>query len=61
LKAREEDLTAILEQRKILTSIDSDQLRSGNNNEGNFNLKEGKHIALGIDHPNPDWIWKDPW
>lgn len=61
LQAQAEALTAILEQRKILTSIDSDQLRWGNNNEGNFNLKDAKCIAIGLDIPNLDWVWKDLW
>lgn len=59
LKAHAEALTTILEQRNILTLVDSNQLRWGKNNEGNFNLKEAKCIALGVDHPNPDWVWKD--
>ena len=61
LKAHEEALIAILEQRKILISAGSDQLRWGNNNEGTFNLKEAKHIALGLDFTNPDGLWKDLW
>lgn len=59
LKSRAEALTAILEQRKILISTSPDQLRWGKNNEGNFNLKEAKQIALGLDFPNHDKVWKD--
>eukprot|EP00253_Pinus_taeda_P003217 PITA_03217 len=58
LKAHAEALTTILEQRKILTLADSNQLRWGKSNEGNFNLKEAKLIALGLDFPNPDWTNK---
>eukprot|EP00253_Pinus_taeda_P018657 PITA_18657 len=61
LKAHEEALTTILEQRKILVSADSDQLRWGNNSKGTFNLKEEKCTALGLDFTNPDWVWKDLW
>eukprot|EP00253_Pinus_taeda_P002127 PITA_02127 len=31
------------------------------NKAGNFNLKEAKRIALGLDFPNPDKLWKDLW
>eukprot|EP00253_Pinus_taeda_P033643 PITA_33643 len=59
LKAQAEALAVSLEQRKILTSTSSDQLRWGSNSEGNFNLKEAKIIAIGLDFPNPDKMWKD--
>lgn len=61
LKAQAEALATILELRKILISTSSDQLRWGTNNEGNFNLKEAKKIALGLEFPNPDMVWKDLW
>jgi len=51
----------ILEQRKVLTLANSDQLRWVNNNEGNFNIREAKRIALGLDYPNLDGVWKDLW
>eukprot|EP00253_Pinus_taeda_P024695 PITA_24695 len=54
LKTQAEALTAILEQRKILISTSSDQLRWGKNNQGNFNLKEDKRISLRLD--STTWI-----
>lgn len=44
-----------------MTSTSSYQLRWGRNNEGNFNLKEAKRMALGLDFTNPDKVWKDLW
>jgi len=61
LKAREEALVVILEERNILNSTSYDQLRWGRNNEGNCNLKEDKIIAIGLDFPNPEKISKDLW
>jgi len=49
----------VLEQRNILTSTSSDQLRWGRNNEGNFNLKEAKRMVIGLDFPNPDKVWQN--
>eukprot|EP00253_Pinus_taeda_P005286 PITA_05286 len=61
LKAQADALTTIPDQRKILISTDSDQLRWGNNNEGNFNLKEAKRIALELDSTKLDRVWKNLW
>jgi len=61
LKAQAEAFVVILEQRKILTSTLFDQLIWGRNNEGKFNLKEAKRIAIGLEFPNPDKIWKHLW
>ena len=61
LKTQAEALTTILEQRNILIVAALDQLRWGKNNEGNFNIKETKSIALGLDFPNPNRVWKDLW
>eukprot|EP00253_Pinus_taeda_P031614 PITA_31614 len=61
LKAQTEALKNILEQRKILVSVDSDQLRRGHNNKGTFNLKEAKCITFGLDFTIPDRVWKDLW
>ena len=54
LKAQANSLAMDLEQRKILVSSSSDQLRWGRNSEGNFNLKEAKRITSRLDIPNPD-------
>eukprot|EP00253_Pinus_taeda_P003152 PITA_03152 len=43
------------------TSTSSGQLRCGRNNKGNFNLKEAKRMALGLDFPNLDKVWKELW
>ena len=61
LKAQADSLAMDLEQRKILVSSSSDQLRWGRNIEGNFNLKEAKRITLGCDYQNPDKVWEDLW
>lgn len=61
LKAQAETLAGVLDQRTILTSTLSVQLRLGRNNGGNFNLKEAKRISIGLDLTNPDKIWKDLW
>eukprot|EP00253_Pinus_taeda_P015992 PITA_15992 len=61
LKAQIVSLALDLEQRKILVSYLSDQLRWGRNTEGNFNLKEVKRVALGFDYQNLDQIWKNLW
>jgi len=45
----------------MLKSADSNQLRWGKNSEGTFNLKEAKCIALGLDFPNLDLVWKNLW
>ena len=50
-----------LEQRKILVSSSSHQLRWGRNTEGNFNLKEAKQIVIACDYQYPDKAWKDLW
>jgi len=57
LKTKAERLMKMLEQRKILVSSGHDQLRWGNNNEGNFNLKEAKLIHLELDSQPPRRIW----
>ena len=44
LKTKAEELMKMVEQRKILVSGGQDQLRSGNNKEGTFNVKEAKGI-----------------
>lgn len=59
LKEKADALIAILDQRKILISVDHDQLRWGNNNEGTFNLKEAKCLALELDSIELDLVWKN--
>jgi len=49
----------VLDQRKILVTGGHDQLRWDNNNEGIFNLKEGKSILLKLDHNVLDKAWKN--
>ena len=61
LKAQVDALTSILDERNILISYDYDQLRWGNNNEGKFNLKEAKRMALKLNSTKPDWVWKKLW
>eukprot|EP00253_Pinus_taeda_P019318 PITA_19318 len=61
LKSKAERLMKMLEKRKILVSKGNDQLRWGNNNEGNFNLKEAKLILLDLDSQAPDRIWQNLW
>ena len=61
LKAQANSLAMVLEQRKILVSSSSDQLRWGRNTEGNFNLKEAKQIAIGCDYQNSNKACKDLW
>jgi len=50
-----------LGQGKILISTSSDQPGLGKNNEGKFNLKEANCMSLGLEFPNPNKVWKDPW
>lgn len=38
-----------------------DQLRWGNNKEGNFNIKEAKYILLGLDSQGSVRIWQKLW
>jgi len=53
---RAETLKRILDQRMILVIEGQDQLRWGNNKEGNFNIKEAKGILLGLECHAPDRI-----
>jgi len=57
LKAKEEVLLTMLEQRKILVTGGYDQRRWGNNNAGTFNLKEAKCILLEMDSNESDRVW----
>jgi len=61
LKTQAKDLEIIVEKRQILTSTSDDLLRWGRNNEGVFNLKEAKIIAMGLNLPSTDKTWKDIW
>eukprot|EP00253_Pinus_taeda_P025039 PITA_25039 len=55
LKIKVEALGSLLKQRMILATEGQDQLRWGNNNKGNFNLKEAKSILLGLDQRQLLW------
>ena len=61
LKAQAGSLALALEQRKILVSSSSDQLRWGRNTKGKFNLKEAKQEVMGFNFVNPDQVWKKLW
>ena len=61
LKTQANSLALDLEQRKILVSSSSEQLRWGQNTKGTFNLKETKCMALCFDYPNPDQVWNELW
>ena len=47
----------MVEQRKILASEGQDQLRWGKNQQGTFNIKEGKGILLELNPQALDKIW----
>lgn len=61
LKAHAYSLARDLEQRKILVSSLSDQLKWGRNTEGNFSLKEAKQLVTGLNYKNPNHVWKNLW
>eukprot|EP00253_Pinus_taeda_P008440 PITA_08440 len=57
LNSRGDTLKRILDQRMILVTEGQDQLRWGNNKEGNFNIKEAKGILLGLESQALDRTW----
>ena len=61
LKTQAKSLEIIVEKRQILSSTSDDLLRQGRNNEGVFNLKEDKRIAMGLNLPITNKTWKDIW
>eukprot|EP00253_Pinus_taeda_P012671 PITA_12671 len=61
IKIKVEALGSLLKQRMILVTEGQDQLRWGNNNKGNFNLKEAKSILLGLDYRVPNKTWQLLW
>lgn len=58
MKIKAKALGSILKQRIILATEGQDQLRLGNNNKGNFDLKEAKSMLLGLDYRALDKTWK---
>ena len=44
----------MLDQRMILATEGQDQLRWGNNKEGNFNIKEAKGFLLDLEPQDPN-------
>jgi len=48
LNSKAKSLKRLLDQRTILVMEGQDQLRWGNNKEGNFNIKEAKGFLLNI-------------
>eukprot|EP00253_Pinus_taeda_P022226 PITA_22226 len=61
LNSKAQTLKRMLDQRMILVTGGQDQLRWGNNKEGNFNIKEAKGILLGLESQAPVRIWKKLW
>ena len=61
LKAQADTLTQDIEHRRILVSSSLDQLRWGNNPEGDFKLKEAKLEVAGFNYLDPDHVWKKIW
>jgi len=58
LNDKAETLKKMLDQRMILVTEGQDQLRWGNNKEGNFNIKEAKGILLGLESQAPVRSWQ---
>jgi len=57
LNIKAKELKKMVEQRKILASEGQDQLRWGKNQQGTFNIKEGKGILLELNPQALDKIW----
>jgi len=57
LNSKAESLKKLLDQRIILVMEGQDQLRWGNNKEGNFNIKEAKGFLLDMEPQAPNKTW----
>ena len=56
-----EALRSLLKQRMILVTEQKDQLRWGNNKEGNFNIKEAKCLLLDPEPQAQNNTWQKLW
>jgi len=61
LNSKAESLKRLLDQRIIFVTEGQDQLRLGNNKEGNFNINEAKGFLLDIEPQAPNKTWQKLW